>query len=93
MKLPSQHNGAQRLHLVFGGELTCLDGHEFRDLDRLDIVGVYPTYDAAFAAWKAAAQRTVDNAMMRYVIVHLHKLLEPDAGERPSEGASARSKR
>ena len=67
----------QRLHLVFGGELTSLDGHEFRNLSNLDIVGVFPDYDAAFSAWKGAAQRTVDNAMIRYVIVHLHKLLEP----------------
>ena len=67
----------QRLHLVFGGELTSLDGHEFRNLSNLDIVGVFPDYDAAFSAWKGAAQRTVDNAMVRYVIVHLHKLLEP----------------
>ena len=72
---------AQRLHLVFGGELTALDSHEFRDLNHLDIVGVFPNYDLAFAAWKAAAQRTVDNAMMRYVIVHLHKLLEPGNGK------------
>jgi Domain of unknown function (DUF4170) len=74
----------QRLHLVFGGELTALDSHEFRDLNHLDIVGVFPNYDSAFSAWKAAAQRTVDNAMMRYVIVHLHKLLEPDASAHPS---------
>lgn len=71
---------AQRLHLVFGGELTALDSHEFRDLTHLDIVGVFANYDSAFAAWKSAAQKTVDNAMMRYVIVHLHKLLEPDGG-------------
>jgi Domain of unknown function (DUF4170) len=75
---PHHDNKAQRLHLVFGGELTSLDGHEFSDLNRLDIVGVYPDYDSAFSAWKSAAQKTVDNAMMRYVIVHLHKLLEPD---------------
>ncbi len=68
----------QRLHLVFGGELTELDSHEFRDLNQLDLVGVYPNYEAAFQAWKAAAQRSVDNAMMRYVIVHMHKLLDPE---------------
>jgi Domain of unknown function (DUF4170) len=79
---------AQRLHLVFGGELSSLDGHHFRDLDKLDIVGVYPNYDAAFAAWKAAAQRTVDNAMMRYVIVHLHRLLEPQASLQHSDPAA-----
>jgi hypothetical protein len=65
-------------HLVFGGELTDLDTTEFRDLSKLDIVGIYPTYAAAYAAWKAKAQQTVDNAHMRYFIVHLHRLLDPD---------------
>lgn len=69
---------AQRLHIVFGGELTELGGNEFRDLSALDIVGIFPDYASAHAAWKAAAQRTVDNAMMRYVIVHMHRLLEPE---------------
>jgi hypothetical protein len=68
----------QLLHLVFGGELTSLDGVEFRDLTELDIVGIYPNYAEARAAWKAAAQRTVDNAMMRYFVVHMHRLLEPE---------------
>jgi hypothetical protein len=68
----------QLLHLVFGGELTSLDSVEFRDLNDLDIVGIYPNYAEACAAWKAAAQRTVDNAMMRYFVVHMHRLLEPD---------------
>jgi hypothetical protein len=68
----------QLLHLVFGGELTDLDSHEFRDLSGLDIVGIYPDYQSAYAAWKGAAQRSVDNAMMRYFIVHLHRLLEPN---------------
>jgi uncharacterized protein DUF4170 len=68
----------QLLHLVFGGELTSLDGVEFRDLKELDIVGIYPSYAEAHAAWKAAAQRTVDNAMMRYFVVHMHRLLEPE---------------
>ncbi|MBV9218848.1 MAG: DUF4170 domain-containing protein [Methylobacteriaceae bacterium] len=67
----------QLLHLVFGGELTRLDGTEFRDLSKLDIVGIYPNYASALAAWKAKAQQTVDNAHMRYFIVHLHRLLEP----------------
>ena len=69
----------QLLHLVFGGELTELGGTEFRDTDRLDIVGIYPNYAAAHNAWKAKAQQTVDNAHMRYFIVHLHRLLAPDA--------------
>ena len=68
----------QLLHLVFGGELTNLDGVEFRDLHNLDIVGIYPNYAEAFAAWKGAAHRTVDNAMMRYFIVHMHRLLDPE---------------
>lgn len=67
----------QRLHLVFGGELKSLDSHEFRDLAGLDVVGIFPDYHSAYVAWKGAAQRTVDNAMMRYFIVHMHRLLEP----------------
>ena len=69
----------QLLHLVFGGELTALDKTEFRDLSKLDIVGIYPNYADAKRAWKAAAQRTVDNAQMRYYVVHLHRLLDPEA--------------
>jgi hypothetical protein len=72
--------GSQLLHLVFGGELTNLDEVKFRDLDKLDIVGIYPNYAAAYAAWKAKAQQTVDNALMRYFIVHLHRLLDPETG-------------
>ena len=68
----------QLLHLVFGGELSDLEGHEFRDIEKLDIVGIYPNYKQAYDAWKAAAQRTVDNAHMRYFIVHLHRLLDPE---------------
>jgi hypothetical protein len=64
-------------HLVFGGELTRLDGTEFKDLSKLDIVGIFPNYASAHAAWKAKAQATVDNAHMRYFIVHLHRLLDP----------------
>lgn len=74
----AKNTPVQRLHIVFGGELTELGGHEFRDLSALDIVGIFPDYASAHAAWKAAAQRTVDNAMMRYVIVHMHRLLEPE---------------
>lgn len=71
--------GKQLLHLVFGGELTSLDSHEFRDLSAVDIVGVFPDYASAYVAWKAAAQRTVDHATTRYFIVHMHRLLEPEA--------------
>lgn len=80
MSKTSHRQQTQLLHLVFGGELTSLDGIEFRDLSHLDIVGIYPNYDEALAAWKSAAQRTVDNATMRYFIVHLHRLLNPGAG-------------
>jgi hypothetical protein len=75
----------QLLHLVFGGELARLDGVEFKDLDKLDIVGIYPNYATAYNAWRAKAQQTVDNAHMRYFIVHLHRLLDPE-----SAGAQAR---
>ena len=68
----------QLLHLVFGGELESLEGLTFRDLEKLDIVGIYPDNDSALAAWKAKAQSTVDNAHMRYFVVHLYKLLDPD---------------
>jgi hypothetical protein len=74
----------QLLHLVFGGELKDLEGQEFRDLDKVDIVGIYPNYATAYTAWKAKAQQTVDNAHMRYFIVHLHRLLEPAGGPRPA---------
>jgi hypothetical protein len=74
----------QLLHLVFGGELTKLDGVEFRDLAALDIVGIYPSYAEAQKAWKASAQRTVDNAHMRYFIVHMHRLLDPATGQERS---------
>ena len=67
----------QLLHFVFGGELKQLDTVEFKDLDKLDIVGVYPNYATAYAAWKAKAQQTVDNAHMRFFIVHLHRLFDP----------------
>jgi Domain of unknown function (DUF4170) len=72
----------QLLHLVFGGELIDLHKIEFRDLHELDIVGIYPDYASAYAAWKAKAQQTVDNALMRYFIVHLHRLLDPEADRR-----------
>lgn len=74
----NEKSGKQLLHLVFGGELKDLRGTEFEDLNDLDIVGIYPNYATAFDAWKAAAQRTVDKAHMRYFIVHMHKLLNPE---------------
>lgn len=67
----------QLLHLVFGGELTDLDGTEFRDPSKLDIVGIFPNYAAAETAWRGKAQASVDNAAMRYFIVHLHRFLAP----------------
>jgi hypothetical protein len=75
----------QLLHLVFGGELKSLRDMEFRDLDGLDIVGIYPDYKSAEAAWRAKAQASVDNAHMRYFVVHLHRLLEPNPGSGPAE--------
>lgn len=71
----------QLLHLVFGGELSAVGATEFADLSALDIVGIYPNYRTAYDAWKKAAQGTVDSAQTRYFIVHLHRLLDPDAGE------------
>jgi Domain of unknown function (DUF4170) len=67
----------QLLHLVIGGELSSLDGITFKDLDKVDLVGVYPNYASAHVAWKAKAQATVDQAQTRYFIVHLHRLLDP----------------
>jgi hypothetical protein len=70
----------QLLHLVIGGELKSLEGPpEFRDLSRVDLVGAYPDYEQALRAWRAHAQATVDNALMRYFIIHAHRLLDPEA--------------
>jgi len=69
----------QLLHLVFGGELVSPDTTEFKDLSKVRVVGIYPNYKAAYDAWRGAAQASVDNAQMRYFVVHLHRLLEPDA--------------
>lgn len=71
----------QLLHLVLGGELTDLEGIEFKDLSKVEIVGVYPDYKSAHAAWKAKAQMTVDNAQMRYFVVHIHRLLDPSTAD------------
>jgi hypothetical protein len=83
--MPDKVPGKQLLHLVIGGELTDLQGSEFKDLDTVEMVGVYPNYATAYTAWKAKAQQTVDNAHMRYFIVHLHRLLDPN-----SPGGAAR---
>lgn len=68
----------QKLHLVFGGRVKNPQTLEYSDLEKLDIVGMFPDYASAEEAWRAAAQRTVDDAEMKYVVVHLHKLLQPD---------------
>jgi hypothetical protein len=73
----------QRLHLVFGGELVDLNGTQFRDLDTIDIVGLFPDYASAQRAWKAKALATVDNAHMRYFVAHLHRLLDPAESQKP----------
>jgi len=67
----------QLLHLVFGGELASLEGAEFKDSSRLEVVGIFPDYASAYAAWKAKAQQTVDQAEIRYFIVHLHRFFDP----------------
>ena len=67
----------QLLHIVIGGELKSVDSTEFRDLSKVELVGAYPNYAEAHAAWKARAQATVDNALMRYFIIHAHRLLDP----------------
>ena len=78
--MSSETASPQLLHLVFGGELTALHDIAFKDLHKLDIVGIFPNYASAYAAWRAKAHGTVDDAHMRYFIVHLHRLLDPDAG-------------
>ncbi len=75
----------QRLHLVFGGELTDPARNVFKDVGALDVVGIFPDYAAAFDAWKSAAHRTVDNAHMRYYITHLHRLRDEEAAASPTE--------
>lgn len=76
---PRSTETRQLLHLVIGGELKDIRSVEFKDLSAVDLVGVYPNYKAAYDVWKQKAQQTVDNAEMRYFIVHIHRLLEPDA--------------
>jgi Domain of unknown function (DUF4170) len=79
----------QLLHLVLGGELARLEDVEFRDLSKLDIVGVYPNYAEAYKAWRSKAQQTVDNAQMRYFIVHLHRLMDPAMEPETRRGAES----
>lgn len=79
----------QRLHLVFGGELVDPSGTEFRDPARIDVVGVFPDYASAFAAWKANAQRTVDDAHTRYFIAHIHRLTDEGAPASPTREIGA----
>jgi hypothetical protein len=74
----TQQQPKQLLHLVLGGELSSVADVQFKDLSKIDIVGVYPNYATAYAAWRAKAQGSVDNAEMRYFIVHLHRLLDPE---------------
>jgi hypothetical protein len=75
----------QRLHLVFGGELIDPTKNAFKDIDAIEVVGFFPDYASAFDAWKSAAQRTVDNAHMRYYIAHLHRLRDEEAETSPTE--------
>ena len=78
----SERESKQLLHLVIGGEVVAPHSVEFKDTSNLDIVGIYPNYKEAYAAWRAAAQATVDNALIRYFVVHIHRLLDPDAAPR-----------
>ena len=79
----------QRLHLVFGGELEDPSGTVFRDVDDIHMVGMFPDYATAYAAWKAEAQRTVDNAHMRYFIAHIHRLRDEEQPASPTEELGA----
>jgi hypothetical protein len=69
----------QLIHLVFGGELTDVSDVTFKDLEKLDVVGFYPNFELAQKAWLGKARETIDNAQMRYFIVHLHRLLDPSS--------------
>jgi len=75
----------QLLHLVIGGELEAVGTHSFRDLSKVDLVGAFPSYADAYQAWKAKAQSTVDNALMRYFIIHAHRLMDPEADDEDYE--------
>jgi hypothetical protein len=80
---------AQRLHLVFGGELVSPSKNVFKDVSKLHIVGMFPDYQSAFSAWKAEAQRTVDDAHMRYFIAHIHRLRDEGQAASPTEELGA----
>lgn len=80
-KKATEAQAKQLLHLVIGGEVKGVGSIEFKDLKQVDIVGVYPNYAEAAAVWKQKAQLTVDNAEMRYFVVHLHRLLDPEADD------------
>jgi hypothetical protein len=75
----------QRLHLVFGGELVNPGSTQFVDIDKIDVVGMFPDYASAYAAWKGAAQRTVDDAHTRYFIAHIHRLRDEEREASPTE--------
>lgn len=76
---------SQRLHLVFGGELVDPAKTVFADVSKIHIVGMYPDYQSAHSAWKAEAQRTVDDAHMRYFIAHIHRLRDEERPSSPTE--------
>ena len=78
--------GRQLLHIVIGGELNSVDSLEFRDLSKVEMVGAYPNYAEAHRAWRARAQATVDNALMRFFIIHAHRLLDPSKAEDHKSG-------
>ena len=80
---------SQRLHLVFGGELVTPEKTVFKDVNAIHVVGIFPDYASAYAAWKAEAQRTVDDAHMRYFIAHLHRLRDEETGAGPTEELGA----
>ncbi len=78
----SEKENKQLLHMVIGGELSDLENIEFSNLDEVDVVGLYPNYASAYTVWKNKAQLSVDNAHMRYFIVHLHRLMDPEEDEK-----------
>ena len=78
----------QLLHIVIGGELKSVDSMEFRDLAKVELVGAYPNYAEAHAAWRSRAQATVDNALMRFFIIHAHRLFDPTNPDDHREGGA-----